>query len=235
MIIAVSDLPSQQAIFDSLVAAAKNGNLELDSSVQRILDYKAAYIKPLNLNSADANPLNIAQVAQTSVTALRLTQTQWPLHDSKPLLVDFALAKPSQVEGQPPATWVGELWLKTFGPQTLLQVSTNPTQAEIPQVLKVAKRANSLVLATRDAFLNPAQATLVKDLIAVGVPAFVVALRGPYDLVSFPQVSNYLLTYSDSYASVAALIQAFKGVNSINGKLPVAIPGLYQIGAGLTS
>jgi beta-N-acetylhexosaminidase len=59
-----------------------------------------------------------------------------------------------------------------------------------------------------------------------GLPRIVVALRLPYDLAAFPEVSTYLCTYSIVEPSMQALAKSMFGFAEFRGRLPVTIPGL---------
>lgn len=233
MIIAVSDLEGQLGIFNNLVAAAKRGEFDLDQPVERILTYKNKYART-TAQPKTANPAKIEAAAQASITALRSDGKTLPLNAKKPLLVNLALAQPTQVEGRPPSTLLSELWREKFPNQPILEISVEPTAAEIDRAVRSARPADAVVIVTRDAYDNSPQVELVKALLALNIPAVVVAVRGPYDLLSFPGAANYLTSYSDVPASARAVIAALTGTIPIKGKLPVALPGLFEVGAGLT-
>ncbi|OJV91630.1 MAG: hypothetical protein BGO39_20855 [Chloroflexi bacterium 54-19] len=232
MVIAISDLAGQQAVFKSLVTAAQRGDFETDKPVERIINFKSRFAGP-NSAALPQDTAKILAAAQKSITLLRAGKLSSPLVTNDPLLVNLALAQPSQVEGQPPSTILGELWQAKFPNQPVIEVSTDPTAGEIDRVLRQAKKASQVVLITRDAYDNSEQLKLVQALLTLGPPLLVVAVRGPYDLLAFPKATGYLLSYSDTPASIRALVDALTGNIPINGKLPVSIPGLYEVGAGL--
>lgn len=233
MVMLISDLNGQRAVFNSLLMAATQGAFEVDKSAERSLAYKATLVRPVATKAE--NPAKIAAAAQSAITALRFDNHTLPLPitGQKLLLINFALDKPSPVEGQPPTTLFGELWRTTFAGQPSLEVSVNPTTAEVGQVVKAAQTADKVILVTRDAFDNDLQGHLVQTLLATNPATIVVAVRSPYDLMAFPHAPNYLTTYSDVPASDHALLAALIGKAHISGKLPVNLPGLYNIGAGL--
>jgi beta-N-acetylhexosaminidase len=219
MVIAISDLAGQQEVYKSLLTAAQRGDFDLEKPIERILDFKTRFAGP-NTATQPLNQANIAAATQKSITFLRTEKLATPFVAGKPLLINLALAQPSQVEGQQPSTILGELWRTKFPDLPVMKVSTEPTTVEIDRVL-------------REAYDNPDQLKLVQALLALDQPLLVIAVRGPYDLLSFSKVPNYMVTYSDTPTSVRALVNALTGVATINGKLPVSISGLYEIGAGL--
>ncbi len=70
-------------------------------------------------------------------------------------------------------------------------------------------------------------------------PSIAVAIRNPYDIMSFPQVDAYITQYGFRTASFKATAAAIFGEINPTGKLPVTIPNgqgetLYPFGHGLS-
>ena len=59
------------------------------------------------------------------------------------------------------------------------------------------------------------------------------SLGTPYLLMDFPDVSTYLCAYKGSSVMQNALYKALMGKENISGRLPISIPGMYEIGSGL--
>lgn len=74
---------------------------------------------------------------------------------------------------------------------------------------------------------------LVESLIATGRPVVLVSLGSPYLLGKFPGVAAYLATFSTTPTSEAAAVKALFSEIAIRGRLPVSIPGIAAIGAGI--
>ena len=51
--------------------------------------------------------------------------------------------------------------------------------------------------------------------------------------MAFSDVGTYLATYGSPPATLRALADALFGKISPAGRLPVALPGLYELGAGM--
>mgnify|MGYP003343659772 FL=1 len=73
----------------------------------------------------------------------------------------------------------------------------------------------------------------VEKLTAGRVPVVMIALGNPYLLTAFPKVAAYLATFSTSTPSEIAAVKALSGEIPITGRLPVSIPGIAPVGAGL--
>lgn len=80
----------------------------------------------------------------------------------------------------------------------------------------------------------------INDLIAnYEAPAIAVAIRNPYDIMSYPEVDAYIAQYGFRTASFKAAAAAIFGEINPSGKLPVTIPNdqggiLYPFGHGLS-
>lgn len=74
---------------------------------------------------------------------------------------------------------------------------------------------------------------LGKILQAAGPKTMVVAVGNPYVAGDFPQVANYLCTFSNARVSEDAAVKALFGEIPLRGHLPVTIPQVAQRGTGL--
>ena len=72
----------------------------------------------------------------------------------------------------------------------------------------------------------------VRELIKKSDRIILASLGTPYLLQDFPKVSTYLCAYNGSYLMQNALANALLGSKDISGRLPISIPGLYEIGSG---
>jgi beta-N-acetylhexosaminidase len=73
--------------------------------------------------------------------------------------------------------------------------------------------------------------TVIKSAAAKTV---VIAMGNPYLARGIPEVQNYLCTFSDADVSEQSAVKAIFGEIPTPGRLPVTIPGIAEIGAGLS-
>ncbi len=80
--------------------------------------------------------------------------------------------------------------------------------------------------------LGPSQllASIAKT---AGNKTIVVAFGNPYIGVGVSGIQTYICTFSNTPVSASSLASALFGETPIHGRLPVTIPGLAQVGAGL--
>ena len=73
----------------------------------------------------------------------------------------------------------------------------------------------------------------VRELMKKSDRIILASLGTPYLLQDFSEVSTYLCSYKGSSLMQNALADALLGLKDISGRLPISIPGLYEIGSGI--
>lgn len=82
--------------------------------------------------------------------------------------------------------------------------------------------------------INPALLRLLKDvLLKAPEKTVVLALGNPYVASDFPDVQNYICTFSNAPVSENSAVKALFGEIAIRGHLPVTIPGVARRGDGI--
>lgn len=98
-----------------------------------------------------------------------------------------------------------------------------PSGTEIAALREAVAGHDLLVVGTINASMQPAQASLVRALLALGRPTVTAALRAPYDISVYPEAAVHLCTYSIHPASLDALADALFGHDTCAGQLPVRV------------
>jgi len=137
--------------------------------------------------------------------------------------------------------------LKERWPNTeSVEVSDRSTPSELELVRAMAENYDAIVAgvfvraasASGRLDLSPPVVRLLQDLsrsTEVRKQPFVAAFLGnPYTPMYVPEVPAMLLTYDFSDYAETSAVKAIAGEIPINGKLPIALPGLFPIGHGLT-
>lgn len=225
----------QQAAYQRILAAAESGEISperLDASVRRILLAKLAYglfyHPPLDpdeaatLTGSPAHQAVARDLAEASITLVRDENGLFPPAQEGQMLVVYPASLPQFGEA-----------LASCRPDLMLRpVPLNPTATDVEAILADSAIAAQVVVATVNARRHPAQVQLVDALNAGAVSErlAVVALQEPYDLLAFPHISTYLATYGNGDVSLHALARALCGAFSPAGRLPVTLPGQYDLG-----
>ena len=64
-------------------------------------------------------------------------------------------------------------------------------------------------------------------------PTVLISFGSPYILGATPDVGSYLVAWGPREVSQKAAARALVGAASISGRLPVSVPPLHELGAGL--
>jgi beta-N-acetylhexosaminidase len=117
-----------------------------------------------------------------------------------------------------------------------LAVSLAPDDAEIEAVLAAARSGRlQIVAGTYNAAFNPGQARLVQAVLDLpGAKVTAVALRSPYDLLSFTGVHTYVACYENRPLMLQAVAKVLTGRMPASGKLPVTLSADYPAGWGIS-
>lgn len=245
-------LNTKRAI-DSIEAAVKSGELteqRIDESVRRLLraKYKLGLFKNTQVDLAAVNrlierPENIREansVAERSITLLRNNNDFLPLAAgaaAKTLYVVVA-ADEDPVEG---SAFVPEIQKRVQGAR-IIRLDPRSTQVEYDKAITDFGGFDSAVLAVfvkraagkGTVALPEIQTNFIRRIIALNKPVGIIAHGSPYLIRQFPEAGVYAVTYTIDEIGQVAAIRTIFGEAKFQGKLPVRIPGLFEIGAGIT-
>src|SRR5256886_8131598 len=218
-----------------ITEAARSGSLSaarIDESVRRVVDAKRRFgiLEGRRDQSAPdlaANARTALDLARGATTLLRNRGVQ-PLR-GRILAVSPTNADISFFDGQ--AT-LGSV-MSSKRPDAISQsLPLHPSSAEIDRVVAASRAADVVVVGTTNLFGYPEQVDLVRAL-SKEKPVAVVALRGPYDIQSVPEVAAYLCAFDSREPSLTAAAEVLLGERKPSGSLPAVVPGFFAIGAGL--
>lgn len=177
-----------------------------------------------------------AQVARRSITAVRNRAGLLPLRIQSDAQVLAVMPRPLDLTPADASSTVppglAAALRHRHGRVTEVVTDNPPTANEIQSVVDQATRHDLIVVGTISA--APQQAKLVNAILQTGIPTVTVALRTPFDLTEYPDADTHMATYSILPESLEALADVLFGAAPGTGTLPVAVPGLYSTGHGLT-
>jgi beta-N-acetylhexosaminidase len=82
--------------------------------------------------------------------------------------------------------------------------------------------------------LAPPLQRLLQDVARTRRPFVTVLFGNPYVATFLPELPAVLLTYDFYDRAEASAVRALAGEAAIGGKLPIALPGMFEMGFGLT-
>ena len=252
--------PDDAAAFTAIKAAVASGEIpsaQLDRSVERVLRAKAQTgLNRVRAVSLDALPNIVGgrahqavadEVSQRSITLVRDQRDQVPLKiakDAQVLYLSVLDAPNGWRIAAPSRTFIPEL-KKRWRAVTSVEVSERSTANEIELVRAMAGRYDAVVASVfvRAASgsgrmdLPPNMQALLRALARQteqsGKPFVTVLFGNPYTATFLPDVPAMLLTYDFYDRAERSAVKALAGEAPITGKLPIALPGVADRGAGL--
>ncbi len=245
--------PEPRAAIDALEAAVKSGALteeKVNESVRRLLAAKyrlglarQRFVDPAAVNRVVERPENVREaqrVAEASLTLLRNRGDVLPVDPARAASTLFVVvaADEDEEEGR---VFIPQVQRRAKGAR-VLRIGPRASAAEHEAALAEAQKAERVVVAAfvkraaskGTVALPEAQAELVRKVIATKKPLAVVAFAGPYLIRQFEDAPAYMVAYAIEEVAQAAAARAIFGETDIKGRLPVTIPGLFELGAGLT-
>lgn len=109
--------------------------------------------------------------------------------------------------------------------KVVIAVYASPTAGKMVSTNRKVQNSVSLVGDSAKLFRSLLKAAESKTI--------VVALGNPYLAKDFPQVQNYMCTFSAAPVSELSAVKALFGEIQVRGRLPVEIPGYAQRGSGI--
>ncbi len=107
---------------------------------------------------------------------------------------------------------------------TAVQItSAQQTRVEQEKLRQVIAHSDIIIIVTVNANLDVYQAELVRNLIATGKPVIGIAAYNPYDLLAFPQLATYLVTYEYTRPALKTAARVLFGEIPARGLLPVSV------------
>jgi beta-N-acetylhexosaminidase len=216
-----------------ILKRVKDGEIplsRLEEAVLRVLTAKAQFglLKPDSI-VVEAAATQVGTDAHRALAYDLVAQSITLLRDearpaNMPLTTD---ARPIVLE-TPALLGLGRL----LGATSII-VNAQPATAEIQNLVGLARQRRPFIVGVSDIARQPAQADLVNGLLATDAPVILIATRDPYDLLAFPNAPSMLATYGMSAPTLRTLAAVLSGQAKPGGHLPVELPGLFGIGAGL--
>ena len=252
--------PDDGAAFAALREAVNSGEIPMarvDVSVERILRAKArAGLHETRTVALDAIPTIVGTranqaiadtVSQRSITLIKDERDQVPLKIARDAQVLYlsVLDYPSGWRiAAPSRTFIPEL-RKRWPNVTAIELSDRSTASEIDLVRAMVPRFDATIACVfvraasasgRMDLSSPLQAVLeqiARQTTTTKKPFVTVLFGNPYTAMFLSELPAMLLTYDFYDRAEASAVRAIAGEAPIGGTLPIALPGMLDVGFGL--
>ena len=236
-----------EAAIDAVKAAVKSGRLSkerIDQSVRRILAAKSL------VGSAVADPGEIFRIvdsqedrdvahdiARRAITLVREQPGTLPLDGGAKVLL-VMVSDGSETSSL--SDLEDDLRWRLRQAIEVARLDPRSREEDLVSILSSAARVDVVLLALAvrarsgagQISLPPAATTLVARLPA-SARSIAIAFGTPYMLREVPSVGTYVCAYGPQPVLQSAALDAIFGESPITGRLPVRIPGFYEIGHGI--
>lgn len=230
------------AALKAAVASGEISREQLQAAVERVLQLKERLLRKKQ-SQANGEAPDLAggtahqqlrdQIYERSTTLVRDNEHVLPLHlkEEERLLVVYTHRDTwTQVEDKGyPEEFLIELLHRRYANIQVIALNENTSPAEYDELYRSAREAAAIVMVTVNALLDPRQAEVMGSIIATGRPVIGLAAYSPYDLLAFPELGTYIVTYEYTKPAIAAAVRVLCGEITAQGKLPVSLPDLYPL------
>jgi beta-N-acetylhexosaminidase len=236
LLLLIDEPEEQETIYAALVQAARRGLLPaatVQAAAGRVLALKtwlAAQPQPsLDVIGCEEHRTLALTIAARALTLVRDTAGRLPLQLAADARVAAVVPRPEDLTPADTSSFESPALaaaLRRYHPAVdEFIIPLNPTEAEVAALREQMRGYDLAVVGTINAPAHPGQAALVNAVLADGVPLVAVALRLPYDIMSYPSAPTYVCTYSLQPPSLEALAAALWGHGPFAGRLPIPLPG----------
>lgn len=232
LLLITSDPQDQARAYQALLQAANT--YDLQTSTARIAQLKK-WLANHALPTPDLSTLQCAahlrvanEIAESSVTLVRDLAGQLPLRLAPQQRILVVIPQPQDLTPADTSSYITPQLapaLRAFHPYVdEVLIPFAPSPQERSALLQKMRTYDLVVIGTINAYTQPEQAEVVHAALTLNLPIIVVAMRLPYDLAAFPQISTFICTYSILEPSMHAVAGALFGKIPFRGQLPVSIP-----------
>jgi beta-N-acetylhexosaminidase len=245
--------PSVEKAFNAIKRAVEANEItvsRVDQSVRRVLTAKARLgldkNRLVDINSLDrvlgsaAHQRAARQIIENAITLIRDKRDMLPLKlapEQKVLFITIVDNSEGWRDGVPGRAFHAGLAEK-HPKTTQVYVTDKTAPAEFDLIKKLAAFADVIIV---NGFIrvssfkgsidmSEGEINLLKHLSASEKPFVFVLYGSPYLITFVPEMPTYVLAYEYYPAAEEAALKAVLGEIEFKGKLPVELPGLYQIG-----
>ncbi|XOK62427.1 beta-N-acetylhexosaminidase [Paenibacillus elgii] len=234
----------QEGALDALLEAVRSGRISeerIDASVRRLLALKRkrlaagteSHEAALRLVGCEAHRQTARRIGEASVTLVKDEERLLPLRRI-PTLVIHTSAVATSIADE--AVEIPHTLGKALAAQGLDVVEriipVSPDDEALQALLTQTGPFAQVVVGTYNASFYPGQVRLIEALQSLGKRPIVVALRNPYDLREFPDVSTYAAVYESRSLALESAAKGLTGAIPMRGRLPVTVSEAYPAGWG---
>lgn len=243
--------PDEMAAINELTRAVERGEIpeeRINRSVRKILQLKneqGVFSNPKidldNLSRSINTPVyqSIAdRIARNSVTILKDSKNLFPIREVDHLNI-LAVALADDESGSTGSSFAREL-RRYHGNVNFHVLDRRTSLEEKNDILEAADNADLILIGSfiivrshQPIQVQPEQLQFLRQLISRPSPSALIAFGNPYVVRDLPNADAHVMAWSSNINQVRQTVPALFGASDVAGKLPINIPGMYDMGDGL--
>ncbi|TVR29155.1 MAG: hypothetical protein EA390_10290 [Balneolaceae bacterium] len=243
--------PDAMTAINEVKRAVESGRISeerIDQSVRKILTLKKEHrvfqnhMVDLDVLSHQINTPEYQtvadKIARESVTLLKNDRDIIPIRDVDRLKI-LAVALADDRSGATGTSFAREL-RKYHNSVSFHVLDQRTSSEEKTAILNAANDADLIIIGSfiivrshQPMQVQPEQLALLRQLTSLNKPSAVVAFGNPYVVRDLPGADVHMMAWSADNNQVVQSVPALFGAADIKGKLPINMPGLYEIGDGI--
>ena len=231
---------------DAIYAALQDGTLSVEriqQAAERVLQLKARTLTwdapsrdDIGIIGNEAHQRLRDDAYTRSTTLVRDTNNLLPLRLQAEQRLLLLFLQPAIFSGAVDTEFTGDALVEHIQQRhpniDTLTMTAQTAQRDATKLQQAVDLADLVLVVTANANQDPYQGHIVQQILHTGKPVIGIAAYNPYDLLAFPELGTYLVTYEYTQPALAAAARVLFGEIEPRGRLPVSIPGLYAVGAG---
>lgn len=233
----------QRRSIDAIHAALRDGTLSterIQHAAERVLQLKARTLSwdaPSNdglavIGNESHQRLRDDAYAR-STTLVRDVNKLLPLHLQMEQRLLLLFLQPATFSGAVDTEFANDALIEHVQQRhshvDTLTITAQTLQIDAAKLQQVVDEADLVIAVTANANQDPYQGYIVQQILHTGKPVIGIAAYNPYDLLVFPELGTYLVTYEYTQPAFVAVARVLFGEVQAQGRLPVSIPGLYSV------
>jgi beta-N-acetylhexosaminidase len=236
-------------VVNSIVDAVEDGKISeerINTSVRKILSAKkwlrldkdkfVDWAKAEKIIMENKHFLLANEIAEKSITLVKDKNNIIPVDPSK----IYRTASIYITNGSSGKFFFENLMDENFGYINKIIINSKSRQKDYDRALSIAQNSDVIIIPSfvrvkndRDNRNAENNFNLINKILELNKPAILVSFGDPYLLSYFPQAETYLCSYGNTEVSQRAMMNALLGKISVQGTLPISIPGTeYDLKSG---
>jgi beta-N-acetylhexosaminidase len=243
--------PDEMTAINDVIKAVESGRISeerIDRSVRKILTLKKQHnVFENHMVDLDALSYRINtpeyqaiadRIARESVTLLKNEGNIVPIRDVDHLRI-LAISLADDRSGTTGTSFAREL-RNYHNNVTFHVLDQRSSKDEYDAIREAAKRADLILIgsfvivrSSQAIQIRPEQLELLREITNSNTPSALIAFGNPYVVRDLPDADVHMLAWSSHQNQVQQSVPALFGASAITGKLPITIPGMYELGDGI--